>query len=411
MRPVPWRVAAVQRIYEGLIREHLGQERQMVFLTGPRQVGKTTTARTSAGEQGHYLNWDRQEDRVLITRGADAVAQQAGFATLAAKPPVLVLDEIHKYPKWKSFLKGLFDTHGGNGRIIATGSSRLNIFKRGGDSLMGRYFPYRMHPLSVREILQPAVSLDKDIQPPLPCTGDPVQSLLSYGGFPEPFLKQSARFYNRWSSLRTEQLFREDLRDLTRIQEAGQIHVLSELLVRQTGQLVNYSNLAVRVNASVDTMRRWLGVLESFYFCFTIRPWFRNVAKSLRKQPKVYLWDWSALKDPGARHENFVASHLLKEIHWWTDAGLGRYDLHYLRDKEGREVDFLVSRDGRPWFLVEVKSSSGVRISPQLEYYQKSTGAAHAFQASFDLDYVERDCFSVATPVSVPVSTLLAQLI
>jgi len=208
-----------------------------------------------------------------------------------------------------------------------------------------------------------------------------------------------------------ELLFREDLRDLTQIQETGQVQVLADLLVNQAGQLLNYSSLAANTFISVDTVRRWITALESLYFCFIVRPWYRNVPKSLRKQPKVYLWDWSMVADKGARYENFVASHLLKAVHWWTDIGLGSYALHYLRDKAKREVDFLVTRDEKPWFLVEVKSSGKKGVSPHLRYFKDLIQAEHAFQAASDLEEVDENLFSYTEPMRVPLTTLLSQLV
>ena len=161
----------------------------------------------------------------------------------------------------------------------------------------------------------------------------------------------------------------------------------------------------------MDTIRRWIAALESLFYCFTVRPWFKSVPKSLRKQPKVYLWDWSLLDNDAARHENFVASHLLKAVHWWTDIGLGSFGLYYLRDKAKREVDFLVVRNGKPWFLVEVKSTDRGSISPALSYYMNQIGAENAFQIAFDLEYVDRDCFEAKRPVIVPASTFLSQLV
>jgi predicted AAA+ superfamily ATPase len=272
------------------------------------------------------------------------------------------------------------------------------------------YFLYRMHPLSVAELARPEV-VETEIRPPTRTSPETLAGLLAFGGFPEPFTRNTARFYNRWKRLRAEQLFREDLRDLTHTHEVGQVEVLAELIARQVGQLANYSSLAADANIAVDTVRRWIATLESLFYCYRVRPWFRNVPKSLRKQPKVFLWDWSLVADEGARRENLVASHLLKAVHGWTDLGFGEYDLYYLRDKAKREVDFLVTRAGRPWFLVEVKSAGRRDINPSLEYFQGVTGAKHAFQVAFDLPFVESDPFSQATPVRVGALTLLSQLL
>lgn len=399
----------MNRIYESLLTEHLAQHRQIAMLVGPRQVGKTTTSCQSAGEHRYYT-WDRQSDRRLITGGADAVAEDLGLAVLKTSRRNVVFDEIHKYRRWKAFLKGFFDVYGERTCTIVTGSARLGFYRRGGDSLMGRYFLYRMHPLSLAELGRTDL-VESETRKPVRAPAGSMEQLLKFGGFPEPFTKGSTRFYNRWQRMKNELLFKEDLRDLTRIHEAGQIEVLAELLINQAGQLINYSSLANTANVSVDTVRRWISTLESLFFCFRIRPWFRSVPKSLRKQPKIYVWDWSLAVDEGARHENFVASHLLKAVHWWTDIGLGAFEVRYLRDKAKREVDFLVTRNGEPWFLVEVKTSGRRVLSPNLAYFQKQTGAKHAFQVVFDLDYVERDCFETTAPVIVPASTFLSQLV
>lgn len=392
-----------------MIREHLEQNRQIAMITGPRQVGKTTSARTGAGEHA-YLSWDRATDRAVIIRGADAVASDVGLGALQSSPVHVVFDEIHKYRSWRSFLKGFFDVYSEQTRSVVTGSARLSHFRRGGDSLMGRYFLYRMHPLSLGELVRQTVGEDL-IRHPQRIDRNVLSDLLRFGGYPEPFLRAQTRFYNQWRRMRTELLFREDLRDLTRIQEAGQVEVLGELLADRAGRLVNYSNLAADANIAVDTARRWVASLEALYFCFTIRPWHINVPKSIRKQPKVFLWDWSMVASDGARHENFVASHLLKAVDWWTDIGLGDFGLYYLRDKAKREVDFLVTHDGSPWFLVEVKTSGGRTLSPALGYFQQQLGAAHAFQVAVDAEFVDADCFAETRPIEVPALTLLSQLV
>ena len=402
-------VRSMKRLYEPMMRMHLEEDRQMIMLTGPRQVGKTTTARQAADDH-RYMTWDRQSDRMAITKGADAVAQLLNLTTVMTVRPAVIFDEIHKYAKWKTFLKGFFDVYGERARTIVTGSARLGFFRRGGDSLMGRYFLYRMHPLSVAELARPDVA-ETEIRPPIKTSHEVLAQLLAFGGFPEPFMRNSTRFYNRWRRLRAEQLFHEDLRDLTHTHEVGQVEVLAELIARQVGQLANYSSLAADANIAVDTVRRWIATLESLFYCYRVRPWFRNVPKSLRKQPKVFLWDWSLVADEGARCENLVSSHLLKAVHGWTDLGLGEYDLYYLRDKAKREVDFLVTRDGKPWFIVEVKSAAKRDLNPNLEYFQRMTGAKHAFQVAFDLPFVDIDLFSRTTPVRVPALTFLSQLL
>ena len=165
------------------------------------------------------------------------------------------------------------------------------------------------------------------------------------------------------------------------------------------------------INVSVDTIRRWISTLEQMYYCFIVRPWYKNIPKTLRKQPKIYLWDWSAIKDKGSRNENFVASHLLKAVHFWTDYGYGTYNLYYLRDKSKRKVDFLVTKDESPWFLVEVKSSAKRQLNQNLDYFGHLLGISEIFQIDFDSPYVEIDCFSARRSIQVPASTFLSQLV
>lgn len=403
----------MKRIYENVIAQDLEFYTQMLFLAGPRQVGKTTISLQAEAltSQFVYLNWDNQDHRGLIVEGPTAVFNHIGMQKITSEPsPIVVLDEIHKYKHWKIFLKGFFDTYKNKIRIIVTGSSKLDVYRKGGDSLMGRYFPYRIHPFSVAECLRTTIN-EFEITQPEKIPPKIFQSLFDFGGFPEPFLNQDKRFDRRWKELRREQLFRGDIRDSSRIQEIDQLEMLADLLKEQTGQLINYSNLATKVRVSVDTIRRWIKILNSFYYCFIIKPWSKNISRSLLKEPKIYLWDWSQVRDEGQRRENFVASHLLKAIHFWTDQGLGNYELFFLRDKEKREVDFLVTKNNVPWFLVEVKSSENTGVSKNLYVFQQQTGAKHAFQVVFDMDYVDKDCFLYNEPIIVPAQTILSQLI
>lgn len=410
-----WLDEAMKRIYEALLQEHFLNERQMAFVAGPRQVGKTTLIKELCSAGDCTFNWDRSDDRRKILKGSDFVVEACGVFDLAesAACPLIAFDEIHKFRQWKNFLKGVFDAVESSASILVTGSARLNVYKRGGDSLMGRYFLYRMHPLSIGELI------DRPYQPclisgPASISEESFEALYRFGGFPEPFTRATERFYKRWIRLRTEQMFREDLRDLTRVQDIDQLMTLSQILLQQAGSLVNYSSLASQICVSVDTIRRWMTLLESIYFSFRIRPWFRNVAKSLRKQPKIYLWDWSPIQDEGARIESFVASHLLKAVHWWTDLGLGQFDLFYIRDTAQREVDFLIAKDGEPWMMIEVKKSRKEPLSPALKYFSQALKVPFAYQAVLDFEQVDADCFEASRmgkPIRVPLRTLLSQLV
>ncbi|MBS0612329.1 MAG: ATP-binding protein [Proteobacteria bacterium] len=377
----------------------------MALVSGPRQVGKTTTCRMEGTE---YLNWDNADDRRFILKGPGAVAERLSLGRLREQIPIVVFDELHKQPKWKAFLKGFFDVYGERSRVIVTGSSRLDVFRRGGDSLMGRYFLYRMHPYSVGECLRIEIPADV-IQSPRPIGNEDWNALWNHGGFPEPFLRRDVRFSRRWRSLRHEQLIREDVRTVAQIETLGALETLSQILAERSAQQLIYSNLSQQVGVSVDTAKRWVDILERLHYGFVVRPWFANVTKALRKEPKWFLRDWSDIADPGQKAETFVACHLLKAVEGWTDLGLGAFELRYMRDKLKREVDFLVVRDRKPWFLVEVKSRD-TGLSDALGYFQKATKAKHAFQAIMELPYVNADCFARNEPIVVPVRTLLSQL-
>jgi len=394
------------RLYTAILAEHLEQHRQMALVSGPRQVGKTTACRSVSNE---YLNWDNADDRRLLLRGPASIAQALQLDILREKPPVATLDELHKYIKWKSLLKGFFDSYGDRVRLIITGSSRIDIFRRGGDSLMGRYFLYRMHPWSVAESLSTHIP-QKEIHAPEEVRSADWDALWEHGGFPEPFLRRDTRFTRRWRSLRYEQLAREDLREMALVSDLGTLETLMQILAEHSGQQLVYSNLAREIQVSVDTVKRWIDLLARLHYGFLVRPWFRNVAKSLRKEPKWFLRDWSGVAEGGRRAETMVACHLLKAIEGWTDLGFGDFELRYLRDKQKREVDFLIVKDRKAWFLVEVKMSDKT-LSPSLGYFQAQTNAQHAFQVVMNLPYQQADCFRIHRPVVAPAKTLLSQLL
>lgn len=401
----------MKRLYAKAVQEHFEENRQMLFLMGPRQVGKTTACTKLSKEYSafFYFTWDNPDDRSLILSGVNAVAKSIGLETLQEKKPLVVFDEIHKYSHWKNFLKGFYDSFPDKMHILVTGSARLDVYKKGGDSLMGRYFLYRFHPLTVAEILCPQLREQEIQKTPQAIDDESFASLWKFGGYPDPYLKSNQRFFNRWKTLRFQQLFQEEIRDLTRIQEIAQLELLAKILKQQVGQLSSYTSLAKAVRATDTTVRKWLSALSSLYYCFEIRPFSTNISRSLIKEPKYYLWDWSEIEDVGAKTENFIASHLLKAVHFWTDFGLGSYNLHYLRNKDKREVDFLVTKDNKPWFLVEAKYKSH-GLSPSLQYFQEATGCEHAFQVVIDLPYVQKNCFAETEPIIVPARTFLSQL-
>lgn len=394
------------RLYERMLVRHLARYRQMAFVTGPRQVGKTTSCR---GIGDAYLNWEIPSHRGVFNAGWPSIESHLGLDRIGKRRVTAVMDELHKWGKWKKFLKGFFDAHEDRLRLIVTGSARLDVYRRGGDSLMGRYFLFRMHPFSVAEIARQALP-GGPVSPPSDIPDQEYRALWEHGGYPEPFLRRSRTFSRHWSRLRAQQLIREDLRDMTRIQELDQIESLAEILGGRSGSRLVFSNLAETLSVTTNTIKSWVGALVSLHLGFLLRPWHRRVARSLVKEPKWYLRDWSGIRDEGARAETFVACHLLKAVEGWTDLGLGDFGLYYLRDKRQREVDFLVARDGSPWFLVEAKKSDD-SLNPSLHHFHAMLGTKHAFQAAVDAPYVAADCFSRKDPVRVPARTLLSQLL
>jgi len=403
----------MKRLYFSAVREHFKENKQMLFLMGPRQVGKTTTCCSLREIFDHftYLSWDDPYDRALILAGPQAIATAVGLQVISETKPIVAFDEIHKYPDWKNFLKGFYDIYSDRIHIIVTGSARLDVYKKGGDSLMGRYFLYRFHPLSVAEIITKTFPLTELRTTSTEISESLFQHLWLFGGYPDPFLKANNRFFNRWSHLRVQQLFNEEVRDVTRVHELKQLEVLANLLKLQVGQQTSHESLAKKVKVTGHTVRSWLEILNSLDYSFELRPWFQNISRSLIKEPKYYLWDWAQVQDEGARAKNFIASHLLKAIHFWSDAGFGQYGLHYIRDKDKGEVDFLFTRDQVPSFLVEVKKGHNKLISRSLAHFQNILGTAHAFQVVIDLPCVNCNCFQEEKPVIVPARSFLSQLI
>jgi predicted AAA+ superfamily ATPase len=377
----------------------------MLFVSGARQVGKTTTAK-EAQHKGIYLNWDIQEDRTDIIQGQRTIASRLN----SLPDQQIIFDELHKYSDWKNFIKGFYDLNRDlNWDILVTGSSRLDTYRKGGDSLLGRYFHLQMFPLSPAELIRTQFS-ESPIHSPSAIAQDDWNHLLQYGGFPQPFLKATPRFHRQWIRTRRDRLFQEDIRTLGRGFDVAKIELLAELVTLNATTSLNYSSYARTVRASVESIQRWIVLLEQLSFCFTLRPWTKNISRSLAKEPKIFLTDWSTISDPGRRNENFIAANLLKAVECWNDTGLGDYGLHYIRTKEKREVDFLISRDKAPWILIEVKSSS-TTLSPHLDYFQKMINTPHALQLVIDRPYEEIDCLSFKQPVVVPAITFLSQLI
>ena len=358
---------------------------KMVFVAGPRQVGKTTLARRilSAHGPGVYLDWDNRDDRAEIR-----AARWPGGKAL------VVLDELHKWRSWKNWIKGEFDKHRERLRFLVTGSARLDIYRRGGDSLQGRYHHYRLHPLSCAEVDRHGANQlpvpGEEIAVPTRGGRETLEALQTYGGFPEPFLGQSARTLRRWQKERLERFFREDVRDLEAIRDLSSIQILADMLPERVGSPLSLNALGEDLEASHRALTHWMNVLERLYHAVRLRPFASAKVRSLRKMPKAYLWDWSLVSKPGGRFENLVALHLLKLCHELQDREGYAIELWYLRDRTGREVDFLVTTGGKPWFAVEAKTNE-TRIDPAIPYFRDRLRIPWVYQVVLESnrDFVE----------------------
>lgn len=371
------------RYLEPQVRQDLAEK--MVFIAGPRQVGKTTLARRilDTSGAGAYLNWDNRGDRAEIR----AARWPAGDA-------VVVLDEIHKWRGWKGWLKGEYDQHRDRLRFLVTGSARLDVYRRGGDSLQGRYHHYRLHPFSIGELASgvpvPLPEPPGEIPIPGHREGGHLEALLRFGGFPEPLLSGSARTLRRWQRQRFERFFQEDVRDLDAVRDLASLQILADLLPERVASPLSLNSLRENLETSHRAITHWMEVFERLYHVFRIRPFASTRVRSLQRMPKIYLWDWSVVPSEGARFENLVASHLLKFTHLLHDREGLDVELHYLRDRTGKEVDFLVTAGRKPWFAVEAKLGD-TRVDPALVYFRDRLKVPWTYQVVRDArrDFIE----------------------
>lgn len=353
-----------------VLQEERKHYQKMIFVSGPRQVGKTTVlSQLNEIYPGPILNWDNLDDRSRISKEA---------SRLFSENENIYFDEIHKQPRWKNFLKGYFDKYGSQCRIHVTGSARLDVYRRGGDSLQGRYILFRLHPFTLAEILHPS-RLPKEhvlsdlLEPDerdLAKADEAWKILKKFGGFPEPFLRQSEAFYRRWRSQRHERLVREDIRDMTRIRELALLEQMVAILPDRIAQPLSLNALREDLEVSHDSVRLWTQMLEEFYYLFLIPPYNKRLARSSKKEQKVYLWDYSELRLEGALFENMVASHLLKWSQMSRDIGFKEIEIHYIKNKEKMEVDFLITEEKKPVLLIEAKLNDTTPSSNAIQFSQ-----------------------------------------
>jgi predicted AAA+ superfamily ATPase len=350
--------------------------KKMVFLGGPRQVGKTTISQhiLAKNMQG-YLNWDNVEHRERILK--------------QELPPskLWVFDEIHKYRGWRNYLKGLYDVFGKKHKILVTGSARLDFYRHGGDSLQGRYHYLRLHPLSVAEL---NITSTKDFQ-----------LLLNLSGFPEPFFEGSEVEARRWSREYRQRLIREDVLSLERVEDLSQLELLMLRLPSLVGSPLSINSLREDLQVSHKAVSNWLNIFERLYAIFRISPFGAAKIRAVKKEQKHYHFDWTLVEDAGYRFENLVASHLLKWVHYQEDTQGRDIELRYFRDVDGREVDFIVTEKKKVLFAIECKWDDA-EISKGLKYFKARFPSCEAWQISAigKKDYVSKEDIRAAPALS-----------
>lgn len=345
------------------IWETLAAEKGMIFLAGPRQAGKTTLGRIIAEgfPNNLYCNWDIPEHRAAL------LENPTFFTALSrhdASCPLIVFDEIHKYRDWKNYLKGVYDQYNGEYRFLVTGSGRLDLYQKGGDSLAGRYLLFHLWPFTVGELCARNTSMTAFLCNPLAITMDngaaisaTWEKLETLSGFPEPFLNGKPASWRRWSNGYGRQLIREDIRELSDVRAVSDMETLYHLLPSRVGSPLSIPSLANDLKVSYVTVQNWLALFERFFLTFSLPTWTERISRAIQKERKVYLLDTPRIKDPAARFENMVAIELWRAVSCWNAMGAGDFSLHFIKDKEHREVDFLIVNEREPFLLVECKSS------------------------------------------------------
>jgi predicted AAA+ superfamily ATPase len=393
------------RFHDQMLRERLPRVRT-AFVSGPRQVGKTTSCRALSAR---YLDWDDAADRLIILKGPQAVARHLNLERSREREVTVVIDNLHGHRNWKGFLRKFNARYGARVHLVVTMLAAVYGKKR---ALPSNTSLVRMNPWTVGECAR-TVPTDSPVKTPTSISDEDWSALLQHGGYPEPFRKRDPKFTQRWHARRQSELIEHDLPRLASVRDPAIVQMLALLLAQRSATPLNYSDLSRELSVTVDTVKRWLDLLVDLQYGFCVRPWFTGVPKALRKEPRWFLRDWSAVSDPRARMRTLLACHLLKAVEGWVDLGFGQFELRYVRDKLKREVDFLVLRDRRPWFLVAVAPDAptdGV-VAPAVAYFQRVTRARHAFQLDLEAAFCGADCFAQSEPAVVSARTLLSQLL
>lgn len=338
----------MERYLTKYIRKDL--DYKIILLTGPRQTGKTTLSKM-LNIDFDYFNYDNLEDRLSLQK-----------KSWDRSKDLIIFDELHKLKNWKSWLKGVYDTEEIPPSLLVTGSAKLDTYRKVGDSLAGRFFQFRIHPLDLKEIN--TFSTPENLE-------EALDKLIAVGGFPEPYITGTIRFYNRWKKSHLDIILKQDLIDLENVQQIVQIETLIQLLKYRVGSPISYSSLARDLQCSDKTVKRWLTILENMYVIFKVPPFHKNVARAIQKSPKFYFYDTGqVIGDPGIKLENTVACALQKEIHFREDCFGESITLYYLKNKDGKEIDFFITSNNTPSLMLEVKWKDEY-LSPNFDIFNK----------------------------------------
>lgn len=351
-----------RKLYVNIWQE-ISAEKSMVFLAGPRQAGKTTLAKLISRSfvNNLYFNWDIARHRTRFYENPTFFEE---IYRKDASTPIIIFDEIHKYRNWKNYLKGIYDEFHDQYKFLVSGSGRLDIYQKGGDSLAGRYHLFHLWPFTVAELAGNNADIKDFLKEPLLFDmkrNSKIkaiwQKMWNLSGFPEPYLSSSETTYRRWSNSYAQQMIKEDIRDMTNIKSIGDVETMYLLLPSRIGSPLSVQSLSQDIHVSYNTVNNWLSVFERFFLTFSITPWTKKINRAIQKERKVYIWDYPRINDNAARFENMVAIELWRAVTTWNDMGYGRFTLHFIKNKEQQEVDFLIANGHKPLLLIEAKMS------------------------------------------------------